>query len=130
MAAFVTTAGSLSLVKALVDFAKYVRAKDHNGYLTQLFVWVAGILVMLLLRVSDFAAGVDVGGVSLQHAAWGTIILGGLGLGSTAMLTNDFKQALDRTDSAVKPPLISGPPAQVVTTSQGVTAEGAAVPQP
>lgn len=103
---FITSAGALGLVKAAVDFIKYIRARDTNGYITQLAVWLAGIGTTLLIKVSDFANTFDVGGINLDAANGGTVILAGLGLGSAAMLVNDFKQAVDRSDSAAKPALV------------------------
>lgn len=103
---FITTAGAVALVKAIVDFLKYIRANDVNGYVTQAAVWLAGIGVTLLLKISDFADAFDVSGVTLDTANAGTVILAGLGLGSATMLANDFKKAIDSADTAVKPPLV------------------------
>lgn len=107
METFITGAGALGLVKAVVDFIKYLRARNTNGYVTQLAVWVAGIGVTLLIKISDFAGNFDIGGVVLDNANAGTVILAGLGLGSAAMLVNDVKQALDNGDSAAKPDLLT-----------------------
>lgn len=101
-----TTTGSVALVKASIDFLKYLRAKDTNGAITQMCVWLSGIAVVLLLRASDFAANFDVGGITLDQANPGTVVLAGLGLGATAMLVNDVKQAVDNSDSASKPMLV------------------------
>lgn len=109
METFITGAGALGLVKAVVDFIKYLRARDTNGWVTQLAVWIAGIGVTLLIKISDFAGNFDIGGVVLDNANSGTVILAGLGLGSAAMLVNDVKQAIDSNDSAAKPNLV--PPA-------------------
>lgn len=106
METFITGAGALGLVKAVVDFIKYLRAGNTNGWVTQLAVWVAGIGVTLLIKVSDFAGNFDIGGVVLNDANTGTVILAGLGLGSAAMLVNEVKQAIDRNDSAQKPDLL------------------------
>lgn len=106
---FATMAGALSFVKAVVDLVKYVRARNTNGWVTQLAVWLAGVFVVVVMSFSDFAQSIDVGGVTLDTASWGTLLLVGLGLGSTAMLANDVKQAIDHTDSAAKPDLV-GPP--------------------
>lgn len=107
MDTFITGAGALGLVKAVVDLLKYIRAKDHNGYITQLVVWLAGIGVVMLLKSSDFASTYEIGNVLLSDANTGTTVLAGLGLGSAAMLVNDFKKAVDRSDSAAKPDLVS-----------------------
>lgn len=113
---FITSAGALGLVKAAVDFLKYLRARDTNGYVTQLAVWLAGVGTVLLIKISDFANTFDVGGVNLDTANGGTVILAGLGLGSAAMLVNDVKKAVDRSDSAAKPDLV-GPTSTTVVVS-------------
>lgn len=89
-----------------MDFIKYLRARDTNGYVTQLAVWLAGIGVTLLIKISDFAGNFDIGGVVLNDANTGTVILAGLGLGSAAMLVNEVKKAIDSNDSAAKPDLV------------------------
>ncbi len=106
MDTFTTAAGSVALVKTLVDFIKYLRAKDTNGAITQLTVWVAGISTVLLLRASDFAGDFDVSGIPLSSASPGTVVLAGLGLGSSAMVVNELKKAIDSSDSARKPRLV------------------------
>jgi hypothetical protein len=106
MDAFLTTAGSVTLIKAIVDFVKYVRARDVNGWATQLTVWVAGLVVMALLRTSDLAATIVLADVPLDQAQIGTLILAGLGLGSSAMFVNEIKNAIDNTSTAKKPPLV------------------------
>lgn len=114
METFITTAGALGFVKAVVDLVKYVRARDTNGYVTQIAVWLAGIGTTVLLSLSDFGESIDVGGVALDVASGATLILAGLGLGSAAMLANEVKSAIDRSDTAVKPELIPhGPEATV-----------------
>lgn len=106
METFTTAAGSIALVKSIVDLVKYARAKDTNGWATQLTVWAAGVGTVVLLRQSDVADTFMIGDVKLAAAKWGTVVLGGFGLGSTAMLVNDVKNAVDNTSSAKKPPLV------------------------
>lgn len=106
MDTFISTAGALALVKAIVDLVKYVRAGNTNGWVTQLAVWAAGIGVVVLLSRSDFGSGIDVAGIPLDVASGATLILAGFGLGSAAMLANEFKQAIDSSDSAAKPTLV------------------------
>lgn len=103
---FLTASGALALVKAIVDFAKYVRARETNGWVTQLAAWVGGVATVVLVKWSDFAPTFNVGGMTLDNANGGTVILAGLGLGSAAMLVNDVKKAIDSSDSAAKPNLV------------------------
>lgn len=109
METFITTAGALGFVKAVVDLVKYVRAGNVNGWVTQLAVWAAGIIVVVLLSHSDFGDTVTVGNVTLDLASGATLILAGLGLGSAAMLANEFKSAIDSSDTAAKPELVPPP---------------------
>jgi hypothetical protein len=109
---FLTASGALALVTAFVNFLKYIKAKDTNGWVTQLIVWIAGVGSVLLVRASDFADTFNLGGtVTLDTANAGTVILAGLGLGSAAALVNEAKKALDNGDSAAKPDLV-GPAAK------------------
>lgn len=110
MEQFTTAAGAVGLVKSGVDLIKYLRAKDANGVITQLAVWLFGIGVVMLVRASDFAAQWDVGGIALSDAKLGTCILAGFGLGAVAMLANDGIKAIDGSQSARKPSLVPGPP--------------------
>jgi hypothetical protein len=109
---FLTSAGALALVKAVVDLVKYFKAKDTNGYVTQVATWAAGVGSVYLLKYSDVADTfkLGAGAVTLDTASTATVILAGLGLGSGAMLVNDVKKALDNNDSAAKPDLIGPPP--------------------
>jgi len=107
MELFLSAAGALALVTAAVNFVKNIRAGDLNGWLTQLVVWAAGIGTAALLAASDVANTFDLGnGLTLDNVNGATLILVGLGIGSTAMLANDFKKAIDSSDSAVKPDLV------------------------
>lgn len=106
MTMFLTSGGLLALVKAFVDFVKYIKAKDTNGWFTQLTVWVAGIGATLLAKASDLATSWNLGSTTLEDAKVGTVILAGLGLGSAAMLVNSFKKAFDQSDSDKKPDLV------------------------
>lgn len=109
MDTFLTASGALALVKALVDFLKYLKAKDTNGWVTQLIVWVAGIATVLLLKASDFADAFTLGtDVTLANANGGTVVLAGLGIGSAAALVNEVKKAIDNGDTAAKPDLVPG----------------------
>lgn len=110
MEQFTTAAGAVGLVKAGVDLIKYARAKDANGVITQLAVYLMGIGVVMLVRASDFASRWDVGGIPLSEAQTGTAVLAGLGLGAVAMLANDGIKAVDGSQSARKPPLVPDPP--------------------
>ena len=44
---FVPTAAMALLIVSIINFIKFIRAKDTNGLVTQLSVWVAGVVVVL-----------------------------------------------------------------------------------
>ena len=96
-----------SLLKKVVDFLKFLTGKDWNAALTQIVVWVAGVLLMWLLSASDFADGIVIGGIDLGDMNAASIVLAGLGLASTVSLVGqDLLKALDRSQSAATPQLI------------------------
>lgn len=104
---FVPVLAMAALVVAIINFIKFIKAGDGNGIATQLAVWVAGVVVLFIAAQTDFASGISIGDMEIdQMNAW-TLVFVGLTLGSVGTLANDIKKALDNSDSAVKPPLIS-----------------------
>ncbi len=67
-----------ALVYKFVDFLKFVKAKDWNAAGTQLVAWVAGIVAITLFANSDFAAGIDLGGRSLDSLNFVSQVIVGL----------------------------------------------------
>lgn len=88
------------IVYKLVDFLKLALNGERTPAVTQLVVWLGGIGIAFLVVHSNFSEN-SIG--DLNAAA---TILAGLSIGSVGSVINDFKQARDNTDSAVKPPLI------------------------
>ena len=99
---------ALALVWKIVDFAKAVRVRDIDAIVSQLAVWVAGVIVTFLLAATDFASGVTIGDLSLDALNAASLILLGLSIGSTGSVAYDFKRAFDRSDSAAQPSLVTG----------------------
>lgn len=95
-----------ALIWKLVDFVKFVKAKDINAVTTQLAVWVAGVVVIFLLAATDFASGVTIGDKNLDSLNAASLLLLGLSMGSTASVFVDAKKAVDGTDSAAVPALL------------------------
>lgn len=106
MTEFLPFAVAVALVWKLVDFVKFVRAKDTNAWATQLAVWGAGIGVAFLLRESDFSKSLQVGQFVLGGLNAASTVLFGVALGSAASSTFDAKKAIDNNDTAATPPLI------------------------
>lgn len=105
---FVPLLAAAALVWKIVDFLKYLRTGDVNGVFTQLSVWVAGVAVVLLLANTDWADGITVGDTILGALNGASLVLLGLSVGSTSSVLYDTKAAIDGSDTAVKPPLITG----------------------
>lgn len=120
MTEFVPTVALATLVIAVINFLKYVRNADVNGALTQLSAWVAGVAAVMIAAHTDWAGELVFGTVSLHEAnAWSQLFVG-LTVASAGSFLVELRKALDNTDSAVKPPLI---------TSTGTVVEVEHVPQ-
>lgn len=96
----------LALIWKIVDVLKYALARNGNGVVTQLVVWVAAVFVVIVAANADLTEGLRlVGGRPLGTLNGWSLFLAGLLLGSGASTTVDFKKALDGSDSAAVPPL-------------------------
>lgn len=101
---FLPLAAMSLLVFKMVDFVRYLRAGDSNGWVTQLFAWAAGVIAVLLYAKSGF--GVSVGGFNLGHLnIWAQIVVG-LNIGSAGSAWNDARKTFDVHNSAVVPTLL------------------------
>lgn len=105
---FAPLLAAIALIWKLVDFAKHVRVRDTDAVVAQVAVWAAGVGVMFLLRETDFAGGVEIAGASLSALNWASVLLVGLSVGSTASAAYDIKRAIDNSDSAAQPSLVTG----------------------
>lgn len=93
------------LVFAIINFLKAVKAKDTNGALTQLIVWVAGVVVVFLVAETDFASGISIGDQTLNTLNFASLVFIGLTISSLASFGAEVKKAIDNSDSAAKPNL-------------------------
>lgn len=98
-----------SLVKKLVDTAKYASNGDTNAVVTQVLGWVSGVVATFLTASTDFAADIAFQDVALADANAWTLLLLGLTIGSAAGVGWDTLKALDGTNSAVVPSLLKTP---------------------
>ncbi len=103
---FVPTLAALALILKLVDFVRYARARDVNGVVTQLCVWVAGVLVLELVAHTAWAVAFPVGDTTLAKLGFWSIVFAGMSIGSGASLVRDTQKSLDNTDSQRLPALI------------------------
>lgn len=79
-----------AMVTTAVSFLKLLRGKLYGDALTMIVVVAVGILAAFLLRASDFAAGIDVGGLKLSNLNAASTSLFGYALGSSASVIQRF----------------------------------------
>lgn len=103
-------ASLIALAWKIVDFAKFIRARDWNATATQAATWAAGIVVVLLAAEADVTAHLTIGDVALTDVNTASRLLIGLSLLSLGSVGFDFKKAIDSSDSAHTPSLL--PPAR------------------
>lgn len=104
---FVPSVAMIVLTLKIIDFLRYARAADLNGVLTQLSAWVAGVLVVLLAAQTDWAAGINIGDKNLHTLGFWSLVFYGLSAGSSASLAKDTLKAVDNSNSAAIPTLVS-----------------------
>lgn len=105
----------LALIAKVVDFLRLLTnlRTQKSAVLTQLTAWIGGVAIVALASNASIAKGIVVPGFNqaLGNLDFGSTILVGLAISSLASLTVDFKQGIDRSDSAAKPPLLGETPA-------------------
>jgi mevalonate kinase len=105
MDVFIPAVAMATLIKKLIDTFKYVTAKDWNGAVTQLVVWLSGVLVVWLYAQTDWAETFSFAGLTLASMNLASLVALGIGLGSSASVATDFIKARDAADTAKMPPL-------------------------
>lgn len=103
---FVPFAAAGVLIIKLIDFIRYASARDINAVVTQLAVWIAGVLGVMLLANTAWARGLTVAGVPLSALGFWSQVFYGMSLSSTGSIVNDFKKAIDNSNSAFVPTLL------------------------
>lgn len=83
--------------------------KDWNMVLTQVVVWVVGIVLLALAAHSTIAGNLTVFSAALKTWNGADTVLGGYVLGSAGSFAYDYKKARDNTDSSTEPALLAGP---------------------
>ena len=98
-----------ALILKFVDFVRLLVNYDSNrsGIITQAISWVSGIVLVILAIHTSISAKIVLPGVNQTLGALdlASQILLGLLIGSLASVIIDFKQAFDKSDSAIKPRL-------------------------
>jgi hypothetical protein len=106
---FVPLVAMAALTLKLVDFARYARAGDINGIVTQLASWIASVLIVFLVAQTAWADGINVGDQNLAKLNGWSLLFWGLAAGSTASFVKDTLKAFDGTNSAAIPTLLPHP---------------------
>jgi hypothetical protein len=103
--------GLVALVTKITDFLRLLAnlSQQRSAVLTQAVAWVGGVAGVFLYSASDFGPTVKIGTLLLDDVNSFSKVVLGLAVASAGSLAVDFKQALDRSDSAAKPPLVPGP---------------------
>lgn len=107
----------MPLIKKIIDFIRFIRARDIDGVVTQSVAWVVSVLVTVLAAHTDWADGFSVFGKIFSEASWQSHVFLGLLIGSSASLVTDTIKALDNSQSAAIPRLVSGDYSKVDKTA-------------
>jgi hypothetical protein len=101
--------GMLAVVWKVIDFLRLAAnwPTTRSSVVTQLLTWAGAVVVVFLYAASELGDFVIPGTelVLSDTNAWTKIVLA-LAIGSATSVAVDFKQAIDSTDSAAKPPLL------------------------
>lgn len=100
----------VALIWKTVDLIKSAKAGDINGALTVLLAWAVAVGAVFLYAQTDWADGISIGTTVLSSLNGWSLLAAGLALGSGAGAAVDIKQAIDSSDSNVKPHLIDSAP--------------------
>lgn len=100
--------GLIALILKSVDFVRlFANIKTNvSAVITQVLAWIGGVVAVVLFSSSDFGNSVNAAGTTLDKVSGATLVLIGIMLSSAASVVVDFKQSIDATDSAAKPPLL------------------------
>src|SRR5262245_45683924 len=103
-----------ALIWQVIDFLKEVThlPATRNAVATQAAAWIGGIILVILASHAQVTQDIVLPGsdITLGAADWGSQILLGLLVSSTASSAVDVKKALDRSDTAVVPPILPTSP--------------------
>lgn len=103
---FVPLAALGSAVFVFVNFLKYLTNRDWNAALTQATAWAAGIGAVCLFSNAALANGITVGTTTLARLDFWSQVCLGLSASSALSTFNEFKKAVDTSDTASTPPLL------------------------
>ena len=110
-------AGLSTTIFIVINWLRYLTNwKTHKvEFVTQILVWVGGIVLLALAAHAQITQGIQLFGSSLSNFDLSSIILGGIILGSTASTGNTILGAIDSTRSSSAPDLLPKPAQDAVT---------------
>lgn len=107
---FVPIFALAALIYKLVDFVRYFtkwQQGGKNGVVTQLLCWGVAIVAVILYAQSNWAMSLPIAGFNFHQLNLASQIIVGLQFGSLASAGKDIVKAVDRTDSARIPTLLT-----------------------
>lgn len=104
---FIPAVAMMALVKKVFDFLRYATHGDINGVVSQLCVWVSGVVVFFLVANTAWAASIVIAGRPLSAMTFWEVLFAGVTLGSSASFAHDaLIKSLDNHNSAAIPTLL------------------------
>lgn len=92
---------------SLLNFVKLVRNQDWNGAITMASVWVVVLIAIVVIGDTRWGDTIDLGGMHVSDLSFGEQLLVALVPASFGIVGFDVKKALDNTDSAKSPALVT-----------------------
>ncbi len=77
----VPTVALVALVKKFIDFAAYLRGREYGNAITQVVVWIAGVVAVLLYAQTTWADGIVFAGQTLADMNFASLVAVGLCVG-------------------------------------------------
>jgi hypothetical protein len=103
---FIPAVAMMALIVKVVDFLRYAKGGNLNGVVTQLIVWIAGPVVLLLVAQTSWGDSIPVAGHPLSKLGFWSVVFAGLSVASAGSLLKDGYKAVDRHQSAAIPTLV------------------------
>jgi hypothetical protein len=99
----------VSMIQTALAILKHARAGQWNDVATIGVAVGVGILVVAMLRASDFATGIEVVNIPLNQLNIASVMMLGFAAGSTARTAHQTLKAVDSSQSAKEPKLFPPP---------------------